>query len=68
MKILKQGKQNSKLRKFTCKHCGCEFVCKQNECVGMTTGLVTIYFSVCPCCGFRLDTVWKRGEEYIEED
>lgn len=68
MKILKPGKRNPKMRKFTCPYCDCEFACKSSECNVVTNGLVTIKFPVCPCCHKELFTVWKKGEEYKERD
>lgn len=55
MRILKQGFQNRKVKKFSCKNCGCEFEADNTE--YQTAGQIAYQYDgttatcKCPGCG-----------------
>lgn len=67
MRIIKEGNNENKLPKFTCKHCGCEFECNSSEywtdtsvCLTSCPPQYTVYAS-CPCC-YKICSTYKTSK------
>lgn len=54
IRIIKQGKLNQDVKKFTCKHCKAEFEADSESYDTIFTPYNDLYYVIeCPCCHYR---------------